>query len=46
MISYLKTFTKKLLAVRPEKVTSRKKGKKTSKAIAELFALNANAIIN
>ena len=44
VITYGKTFTKKLLAVRPEKVTKRKKRKKkTRKAIAKLFALNANA---
>ena len=37
-------MTKKLLAVRPEKVTRRKKGKKrTRKAIEKLLALNANA---
>ena len=38
-----KTFTKKLLAVLPEKVTRRKKEKKTRMAIAKLFVLNANA---
>ena len=42
-----RSLTKKLLEVRPEKVTRRKKRKKkrTRKAIAKLFALNANAII-
>ena len=39
-----KKLNKKLLAVRPEKVTRRKKRKKMRKAIAKLFALNANAI--
>ena len=43
MITCDKTFTKKLLAVCLEKVT-RKKKKKTRKAIAKLFVLNANAI--
>ena len=46
MITYDKTLTKKLLAVRPEKVTTRKKKKINRKAIAKLFALNANAITN
>ena len=45
LITYQKTLTKKLLAVRPEKATrSKKKKKKTRKATAKLFALNANAI--
>ena len=45
LIAYHKTFIKKFLAVRPEKVTRRKKNKKkTRNAIAKLFVLNANAI--
>ena len=44
LITYHKTLAKKLLAVRLEKVTRRKKRKKTRKAIAKLFTLNANAI--
>ena len=43
LIADHKTLTKKFLAVRPEKVTRRKKRKKTRKVIAKLFALNANA---
>ena len=43
LIAYHKTLTKMLFAVRPEKVTRRKKRKKNRKAIAKLFALNANA---
>ena len=43
LITSHKTLTKKLLTVRPEKVTRKKKKKKTRKAIAKLFALNANA---
>ena len=45
MVAYHKTFTEKLLAVRPEKVTRRKERKKIRKVIAKLFALNANAKI-
>ena len=45
MKTYDKTLTKKLLAVRPEKVMRRKNEKKTRMAIAKLFALNANVII-
>ena len=41
----LKTYTKKLLAVRPEKRTRRKKRKKTRIATTKLFAFNVNAII-
>ena len=38
-------MTKKLLAIRPDKVKRRKiRRKRTKKAIAKLFALNANAI--
>ena len=38
-------LTEKLLAVRPEKVTRKKKRiKRTREAIAKLFALNANAV--
>ena len=44
MITDLKTLAKKLLAVRPEKVTRMKK-RKTRIAIAKLFALHANATI-
>ena len=45
LITNLKTLTKKLLAVRPEKWTGReRKQKKTRMPIAKLFALNANAI--
>ena len=40
LITYHKTLTIKLLVVRQQKVT---RGKKTRKAVAELFALNANA---
>ena len=43
LIAYHKTLSKKLLAIRLEKVTRRKK-EKTRKAITKLFALNANAI--
>ena len=43
-ITYHKTFTKKVLEVRSEKVTRRKKIKKIRKVIAKLFALNSNAI--
>ena len=45
MITCDKTLTKKLLTVRPEKVTRRKKRekKRTTKAIEKLLALNANA---
>ena len=45
MIAYHKMLTKELLAVHPEKVTERKKRKKTRKTIGKLFALNANAKI-
>ena len=45
LITYEKTLTKNLSAVHPEKVTRMKKRKKTRKAIAKLFALNANAKI-
>ena len=45
MKTYDQTLTKKLLAVRPEKVMRRKNEKKTRMAIAKLFALNANVII-
>ena len=45
MITYDKTFTKKLLAVRPEKVKRREKKDKTRKAITKLFASNANAVM-
>ena len=44
LITYDKMLTKKLLAVRLEEVTRRKKRKKNRKAIAKFFALNANAI--
>ena len=45
LITYDKTLTEKLLAVRPEKVTRKKKRiKRTREAIAKLFALNANAV--
>ena len=44
LIAYHKTLTKKLLAVCPEKVTRRKKEKKTRKSITKLFALKANKI--
>ena len=45
LIIYDKTLTGKLLAVRPEKVTGKKKRiKRTREAIAKLFALNANAV--
>ena len=43
MIAYHKMLAKKLLAVRPEKVTRRKKLKKTKKTIAKFLALNAIA---
>ena len=46
LIAYHKMFTKKLLPVHPGKVMRRKKRKKTTKAIAKLFALNANAKIS
>ena len=47
LITYNKTLAKKLLSVPSEKVTrSNKKKKKARKAIAKLFALNANAKIN
>ena len=42
MITKVKTLAKKLLIVRTEKVTRRKK-KKTRMTIAKLFALNAKA---
>ena len=45
LITYDKTFTKKLLAVRPEKVKRREKKDKTRKAITKLFASNANAVM-
>ena len=44
--SHDKTFTKKFLAIRPEKMTRRKKRKKARKAIAKFFAWSANAINN
>ena len=37
-VTYDKRFTKKFLAVRPEKMTRRKKRKKARKAIAKFFA--------
>ena len=45
LITYDKMFIKDLLAVRPVKVTRRKKRKKNRarKTIAKLFALNANS---
>ena len=45
LITYDKTLTKNLLAVRPDKVTRRKKrkNKKARMAIAKPFTLNANA---
>ena len=47
LITYHKVLTKKLLAVRPEKVMRwkkiKKKKKKNRKAVAKLFPLNANA---
>ena len=46
MITEVKTLVIKLLAVvHPEKVTRRKKRKKTRMAIAKVFALNTNTII-
>ena len=46
LITYDKTLTKKILAVRPEKVTRRRKRKnrKNRMAIAKFFAFNANAV--
>ena len=44
--TYDRTLAKKLLAVHPEKVTRRKKRKKTREAIAKLFTLSINAIMN
>ena len=47
MITYDKTLTKNLLAVRPENcVEKEKKTPKNRKVIARLFALNTNAIMN
>ena len=43
LINNLKTFAKKLLAVRPENVTRRKK-RKTRMTIAKLLAFHTNAI--
>ena len=43
LITNLKTFSKKLLAVCPEKGTRRKKRNKTRMAIVNLVALKANA---
>ena len=43
LITNLKTLAKKILEVRPEHWTRRKKEKKTKMTIAELFPLNANA---
>ena len=45
LITKIKKLTKKLLEVRPQKVTRREKKKKTRMAIAKLFALNANTKI-
>ena len=43
VITKVKTMPRKLLEVRPEKVTRRKKGRiKTRMTIAKLSALNAN----
>ena len=42
LINKLKTFAKKLLAVRPKKVTKKEKKKRPRMAIAKLFALNTN----
>ena len=46
LITKVKTFHKKLLAVCPEKVARRKKRKKTRMAIAKLFALDTNTKID
>ena len=43
LVTKLKTLPKKLLAVRPEKVTRRKKRKKIEWQLQSFFALNANA---
>ena len=43
LITYDKTLTKNLLAVRPEKVTRRKKRKKKKARMAIAKPLNANA---
>ena len=43
LITKLKSLAKKLLAVRPEKVTKKEKKKRPRMAIAKLFALNINA---
>ena len=38
LVTYDKTFTKMFLAIRPEKMTRRKKREKARKAIAKFFA--------